>query len=316
MKNFVLEIFSEEIPPLLQQKAATGFYKIACDIFIEEGLEFDDKDLEIFVSSRRIGCFLKNIKTDHILPSIQKIGPRVDANDKAIQGFLKSQNLNDTSQLLKIENKGHQYFSYKIEERRIKSQDILQSSLNKILPRLVNIWPKLMRWNIEDKDCQPQWIRPIRNILCLLDKEVIDIEFFGLKSNNNTFIGIKNTPQKAESFDEYLNIMQKSNILINYNKRKNFIVSEIKAHCQDLDLKLIDGSESILFDEVTGLCESPQILIANIDKEFMDLPDEVLVLTLKSNQKYFCLQDQGSNLSSKFIFVIELTKLIKNVQRR
>ncbi len=305
MKSFLLEIFSEEIPPLLQKKAADDFLQIAKSIFTEENLSFKNDDLQTFITPRRLILYIKNLKTKQTLPATQKIGPKVDANDKAIQGFLKANNLNNVSQLIKINNKGHQYYAFDIKEKSIKTQQILQNSLNKILLKSVNIWPRLMRWNVEGFEYQPQWIRPIRNLLCLFDNEIVDIEFANLKSNNLTFLNCQKKAKQINDINSYFDLIKKQNIIIDFNQRCILIADMIKQKANELALETVNKANDNLFEEVAGLCESPQILVGDIEPQFMSLPQEILILTLKNNQKYFCLTDKRGNLSTKFIFVID-----------
>ncbi len=305
MKNFVLEIFCEEIPAKLQKRAAGDLHKLVCEVLLGDNLNFDQKNLQIFSSPKRFGFGILNLSNEQIIPATQKIGPKVDANIKAVDGFLKSLNLKDVSQLVKVENKGNQYYAFETSETKIETKDILRESILKILPKLVNIWPRLMKWNIDGSLNYGQWIRPIRNILCIFDQENLKIEFAGVKSSNKTFFGLKNEEELIDSASSYLKLIKKNNIILNFEERRSFLVESINSKAKELSLKTIDENQSSLFDEVTGLCEVPKVLVGEIDQQFMTLPDEILVLTLKVNQKYFCLKDKKNNLSQNFIFVID-----------
>lgn len=313
MSDFILEIFSEEIPALMQKSAAENLARIAAEVFAKNNFPLNNSDIKTFVSPRRLSLYIQDLKPVQTIPSVRKIGPRLTADQKAIDGFLKSVGLSDVSQLQKIENNGQPCYIYVTAESTIKTADIFKNSLPQILQKMTGAWPKLMRWDIENSKEQPQWIRPIRNILCLFGSEIIDVEFAGLKSNNITFTHYAHKVPKLEikNAADYKTALKENFVIVSHIERKEKILQQIRKITFSLGLDLIDDEEkSALFDEVTGLCEWPTAMLAQIDKKFMHLPDEALILTLKLNQRYFCLKQQNGSLASQFIFISNA--LIKN----
>ncbi len=307
MPNFILEIFSEEIPALMQKNAAENFTKIAFEILTKNNLLIHNSQINSFVTPCRLTLAINDLPEAQKIPLTRKIGPKINADKRAIEGFLKSNGLSDISQLEKLENVENPCYVYVKPESEIKTSEILKSSLLPILQKMTNAWPKLMKWDIAD-NFQPRWIRPIRNILCIFGSEVIDFEFAGLKSNNQTFAHYASTNHdkslEIKDAKNYEAILLDNFVIVDQVKRKNKIIEQIRKIQSELGLELIDNQEkSPLFDEVCGLCQWPTALLGSIDHKFMDLPDEALVLTLKLNQRYFCLKTSAGVLAPQFIFI-------------
>jgi glycyl-tRNA synthetase beta chain len=307
MTDFILEIFSEETPAVMQKAAAENLARIAAEIFAKNNLKFENSQLKILVSPKRLSLCLTGLEAGQKIPAVKRFGPKVGADLKAVEGFLRSVGLNLESQLEKVENNGALCYAYSKPASEINTSEIIKLSLPQILQKMVTSWPKLMRWDIaESSEEQPQWIRPIRNILCLFGTEIIAVEFAGLKSNNLTFghHSIKE-PLKIKDATNYQKTLKDNFVIVDQVERKKKILDQITKIKAELGLQTIDDLEkSALFDEITGLCEWPTALSASIDSRFMELPDEILVLTLKLNQKYICLKNSEDTLAPKFIFIV------------
>lgn len=305
MKHFILEIFSEELPPLCQENVALGFKKIIADELLQSQISSDELIIESYVSPKRLALLISNLKVVTIIPEQRRIGPKVSANEKSIKGFLRSNKIEDISQLKKITKKGEKYYVYDIEEQRVKTADLLKIILNKSLNKLPSLWPRLMKWNIENSHNNIQWARPVRNILCMIGNQIIDIEFAGLKSNDYTFYKIYDQKLKIDDAKNYKELLKNKDIIVDHNERRLEIFSQIKTTLLKENLTLIDQEGDKIFKEITGLCENPIILMGSIEESYMKIPDEILTLSLKSNQKYLCLKNIDGNLTSKFLFVAQ-----------
>ena len=339
MSDFILEILSEEIPAMMQKSAAENFTKIALEIFSKNNLSFipsgygnatqvaprvagnptpyvngtygnnlnlEQNQVKSFVTPRRLTLMVSGLKEVQIIPSTKRIGPKITADKKAVAGFLKSVGLQDESELEQVENNGATCFAFVSQPSQIKTAEVIKNSLPQILQKMTNSWPKLMRWDVEESLEQPKWIRPIRNILALFDAEIIDVEFAGLKSNNLTYGHFLKCREaiKISAAQDYQKMLTANFVILDGEKRKQKILKQVQKIKSDLALETIDDAEkSSLFDEINGLCEWPTAMVAQIDQKFMALPSEVLILTLKLNQKYLCLKDIGGNLAPKFIFI-------------
>jgi len=307
MHNFILEILSEEIPAMMQRNAVENLAKIANEVLAKNNLSFAQNQLKTYITPFRLVLEVQGLKQKQEVAPIRKIGPRIDADEKAINGFLKANNLSSVDQLEKIDNKGQPSFVYVKPASETKVADILRESSPQILQKMINTWPKLMKYDVEGSKNQAKWVRPIRNILALFGGEIISFEFAGLNSSDSTLVGNHaNIEFKLTSSEEYHQSLEKNSVILDQEKRKKLIISQVEKIKHDLALDLIDDVKSSLFDEVCGLCESPTALVGSIDERFLELPKEVLILTLKLNQRYFCLKTHAGDLAPKFVFVVNI----------
>ena len=302
MADFILEIFSEEIPATMQKNAQENLHKIVSDQLQKNHIQFDFKNLNCFVGPCRIGFILSEISLTQTTQSQKKIGPKIDANEKAISGFFKSLGLENIDQLQQIDG----YYCYEVKASEIKTAEIIKNSLPIILQKMQNSWPKLMRYNQGNNEALSKWIRPIRNILAIIDDEIIVFSFENLRSNNYTFTNYNlEKPLIIDHAKHYLEILEKNFIIIDHHKRKEIILNQIKTIKNNNKIELvIDDENSSLINEVVGLVENPEILIGKIDKSFLELPDEALILTLQNNQRYFCCRNLDGSLSDIFLFAV------------
>lgn len=300
MSEFLLEIFCEEIPAKMQKKAISDFEEIFCNFFTENNIKFDKNQINSFIAPNHMIFLAQNIDNFKIAPATERFGPKIDSNPKAIEGFLKSVKLKDISELeIKIKNDSEYYYA-KIAEEKIAIFDILEQNLPKLLKIMSLKWPKSMRWHGTDNN-QDFWIRPIRNILAIFDKNIIKFNFANVESNNSTLINNKRVEITDSS--SYQEKLQKENIIFNHNQRREKICNDIQEICKNQKINIIDNvDKNALIDEITGLTSSPNILLGKIDEEFMSLPPEILVLTIKNHQKYLCTKDKYGNLAPYFIF--------------
>jgi glycyl-tRNA synthetase beta chain len=309
MTSFLLEILSEEIPASMQKDAALNFAKITAEIFAKNNVEFDPGKIKSLVTPRRLALHVEDLKDLQQLPSVTKIGPKTDANPKAIEGFLRSAKLDKKEDLEIIEHNGASCYCFISKAQEIATKDLITNSIPSILTKMITIWPKLMRWDVADQNGslkQPRWIRPIRNILCLFGSEVVEFEFAAQKSNNLSYGNFlyNLSPIKINNADDYQEILRKNFVVIDQEERKNSIIKQIEEITKSLHLETIDNLDFGLIDEVCGLCENPTAIIGDIDKKFLELPPEILILTMKLNQKYFCLKSlESGQLAPKFIFI-------------
>ncbi|MBM3579656.1 MAG: glycine--tRNA ligase subunit beta, partial [Alphaproteobacteria bacterium] len=293
MSDFLLEIFSEEIPAKMQKAASENFLQIAKESLSKNGLVFDELQIKVFVTPRRLVLYIYRLNHVQKMSAVKRVGPKISADQKAIEGFARSAGVKVTQ----LEESDGAYVFMR-PESEIKTSEIIQKSLPQLLQKMTVAWPKLMRWN----DGGARWIRPVRNIACLLGDELIECEFAGLQSNKLTF-GRTSKPLPIPNAAHYEEILKDENIVLNQDLRRQKLMEQVHKIKFNLDLELVDDEKSALFDEIIGLCEWPVALVGSIEERFLNLPDEALILTLRNNQKYLCLKDKKGVLASKFIFV-------------
>lgn len=301
--DFFLEIYTEEIPAKMQKKASEDLAQIANDTFKKNGLEIDKDTIKSYITPLRQALYITGLKSTIEIAEISKFGPQITANEKAVEGFLKSNGLDSVKQLEQAVNKGKKCYLYKQPKTEVKTAQILEKSIPEALNKMVNSWPKLMRWDLEGSSTQPKWIRPIRSITAVFSTHIINFEFAGLKSDNITF-GLDKKEITITRAIDYIDFLSKNNVILDQEKRKAQIVSQVNNLINESGLESFDDPEtSNLFNEITYLCEYPTALMASIDERFLELPKEVLLLTLKNNQRYICLKNKDGSFANKFIFV-------------
>jgi len=301
MTDFVLEVFSEEIPARMHKNAVENFHKIALEIFTKNNLAFEDSALKTFISPRRLVLMISGLKSEQIQLSQKKIGPKVDANPKAIDGFLKSTGQKNLQDLEIVDG----FYVFNSPQNIIKTAEILKNCAPAILKKMQTTWPKIMRYDVENVEDQVKWVRPIRSILALLGHEIIDFEFNFIRANNTSFdrnyctIEVKNC-------SDYFHFLDKNNLTVDHQARRQNIIQQLHQITHKLHFNIPENFvESTFLDEIVGMCESPTVLVGAIDDRFLELPHEALNLTLKSNQKYICGTDLDGKFSPKFLFICD-----------
>ena len=311
MTDFVLEIFSEEIPARMQKNSAENFLKIAQEVLAKNNLNFDEDSIKVFISPRRLALILKNLDAEQIQATQKKIGPKLGSDTRAIEGFLKANGQNKIEELQVVDG----FYVFNKPELAMKTVDIIASSLPTIMQKMQNSWQKLMRYDVDNGNSQAKWVRPIRGIVAIFDEQIVDFNFAFIRAKNITFD--KNNNQiLINCAKDYENILQKNNIVVDQHKRKQKIIQKIHKITHENYLKLPENFEKSSFlEELVGLCESPEVLVGEIDNKFLELPDEALTLTLQSNQKYICCKDFDGKFSSKFLFVCDCEINESNIQK-
>lgn len=295
MAEFLLEIFSEEIPARMQEKASADLKLLICDKLKEATLEFGH--VATYVTARRLTVHIEELATLQADLSQERRGPRADAPEKAIEGFLKGAGLTRDQLVERTDKKGTFLYAV-IEQKGRSAKDIIAEFMPEIIKNFP--WPKSQRW----ADGSLRWVRPIHNILCLLDGAVVDFAVADdLKSSNATRGHRFMAPDQiiVTSFDDYQQKLTAAFVMINRKERIEKIEKDALNLAKDADLSLVD--DQVLLGEVAGLAEYPVVLMGAFDKEFLDVPPEALTSAMRTHQKYFSLKDNKGKLSNKFIFV-------------
>ncbi len=295
MSEFFLEVFTEEIPAKLQSSARNNLLKLFRDFFESESIETHGKE-KTYSTPNRLIIYFDKIKKDIIKKAEEIRGPKTEAPDIAIEGFIKSNNLKKKDIFKKKTDKGEFYF-FKKPKIKLKTHDILEKNIPNILNSIS--WNKSMKWG----QYQLYWGRPLKSILAVLDGKTLKFKYHHLNSSNTTYID-KNLEEKTKSFksfSEYQSYFKKLKIKIDNNLREKFIYEELKKISLRKNLKIeIDKN---LLKEVNDLVEKPKILFCSFDKKFLLIPEEIIILTMKYHQKYFPILDNNGKLTNNFFVV-------------
>ncbi|WP_343565024.1 glycine--tRNA ligase subunit beta [Kiloniella sp. b19] len=304
MADFFLELHCEEIPARMQHKAADDLARLVTERLKEAGLEHGA--VENLFTPRRMALSVLGLPDRQ--PDVRKEnkGPKVGAPEKALEGFMRANGLNDISEATVQETpKGQFYFVVEDIAGRPTADvlpDVIVSALN-AFP-----WPKSMKWGHNTQ----RWVRPLHSIVALLDGQVLQGAFelgdrtleFGNSTKGLRFPKAGQiSPETIEvsGLEDYCSKMAEANIMVDAAEREAFIVDEAAKLCaaEGLSLKEDKG----LLREVTGLVERPVVMIGTIEDSFMELPDEVLSTSMREHQKYFSTLRADGSLANRFVFV-------------
>ncbi len=297
MSELFLELFSEEMPSGLQKHAREGIQKLFTESFDKLNINF--KSNKSYSTPKRLVFFFEEITEKIEKKGITIKGPKVDSPKSALEGFIKSNNLDRTEVFEQSLDKGRFFFA-KINPKII----LVKKELAKIIPDILNkySWKKSMRW----ADHSLIWGRPLKSILALFDNQVIQFSFHHLVSNNLTFSDeiMEEGQKKIKDFRSYLKLLDSKKIILDQNLRKQLIVKQIDKVCKVRKLKKKLNEK--LLDEVVDLVEKPNVLLGKFDKSFLNIPKEILITSMQQHQKYFPLFNQEDNLTNFFIIVTNL----------
>ncbi|MBT3359369.1 MAG: glycine--tRNA ligase subunit beta [Rhodospirillales bacterium] len=296
MAELLLELFSEEIPARMQARAADDLKRLVTAGLKDSGLEF--KKAEAYVTPRRLTLVVDGLPLAQPDVKDERKGPRVGSPEKAIEGFLKAAGLSNLDECETREDPKKGAFYVAVIER--KGQAAAQA-----LPEIVSAamtalpWPKSMRWG----DYGVRWVRPLHSILCLFDGASVPVEFNHVKAGSSTFGHRFLAPDeiKVSGFADYETKLRAAKVMLDPAERREVILAEAEKLAKDAGLQL--KADKGLLAEVAGLVEWPVVRVGAIDEAFMDLPSEVLALSMRAHQKYFSTLDADGNLAPRFIFV-------------
>ena len=298
MSEFFLELFSEEIPANLQSNARKELKEIFQKFLDENDITINSK-VKSFSTPNRLVLYIDKIPKEIEKKSLEIRGPSVNSPDMALQGFLKSNQINKSQVYKKTTNKG-EFFFFKKPSVKISTYELFRDNIKKLLIKIS--WKKSMRWG----EYNLYWGRPLKSILAVFDKTILDFNLDHLQSSNKTFVD-KNLEEDLKKFTEFKNyekFFKLNNIIIDQELRKDFIRKEIIKAEKKSKFK-VNLNEKLL-NEVTNLVEKPKILVCEFDKRFLNIPSEILVTTMQTHQKYFSTIDNKANLTNNFVVVADI----------
>ena len=294
MSEFLLELYSEEIPPLLQINAR----KELKELFKKE-LDSSDvkyKSISGYSSPTRLTILIKDIPKKIKISGKEIRGPKVGVLDDILNRFINSHNVSKKEVFEKESEKGRFYF-IKTQPKEILTSDLLiGATLNSIAALS---WQKSMKWS----DNNLLWGRPLRAILTIFNKKCLSFKYAHLKSSDTVIVeqNLVTKNKKVQNFIEYQKFLKTNDIVLDQEERKKKILKRFEVICKNKNYK--ENFNTRLLEEVINIVENPNVLIIDFKKEYLKMPSEIIISTLQNHQRYFPLFNHNEKLTNYFLVV-------------
>lgn len=301
MADLLLELFSEEIPARMQARAEADL-KSALTQGLKTAGVMGNK-VAAMSGPRRLAVVVEGLPERSADVDEERKGPKVGAPEQAVAGFLRGAGLNDISEAeVRTDPKKGDFY---VAVRKISGRPTADI-VAELVPEIVKgfHWPKSMRWGTGDL----RWVRPLQRILCVLDGAVVPFEVGGVESGNLTegHRVMGRGPFTVTGLDSYVSQLGgEGHVRLTRDDRKDMIATEAARVCREAGLELVDDIG--LLEEVTGLAEWPVVILGDMDPAFLELPPEVIKLSMRTHQKYFAVRDpKTGELAPKFVVVANI----------
>ena len=294
MSEFFIELFSEEIPAGLQRNSRNVLLENFQNLFEEKKILF--KKSSSFSTPNRLIILFEGLSKEITQKAEEIKGPNVNAPDKAVEGFLRSNQIDKKDLFIKKIEKGEFYF-FKKPTNKTNTIDLLQEYTPLILDKLQ--WKKSMIWG----NYNLSWARPLKSILAVFGNKSLDFKFHHLISSNTTFTDKEFEDKKKifKTFKSYKDFFNQSGIIIDHVLRKDFIIKKIEKISSKNNF-IVEPNNKLL-DEVTDIVEQPNIIVCKFDQKFLNIPKEILIITMQYHQKYFPTFDKKGKITNEFLVV-------------
>ena len=293
MTDFLLELRSEEIPARMQGKAKEDLARLFTDALAKAGLAAES--VETFATPRRLALIAKGLPLATEAVSEETKGPKVGAPPQAMEGFLRKTGLTQ-DQL--VERDGV-YFAV-VEKAGRNTADVLAEAIPAIIRAFP--WPKSQRWGAASVSTESlRWVRPLQGIVALLGDDVVPCEIDGIVSGAAT-MGHRfhsSGPITIGNADDYVEKLRACQVIVHFSERCAIIRDGAKAAAEAAGLTLVEDEG--LVAENAGLTEWPVPMLGRFDPAFLEVPEEVIQLTARVNQKYFVCHDANGKLANAFV---------------
>jgi glycyl-tRNA synthetase beta chain len=325
--NLLVELFVEELPPKALNKLGVAFSGVLAEQLQLQGLAAADAVVTAFASPRRLAAHVTSVAAQAADKAVQQklmpVAVGLDAAGNATPALLKKlqalgadlSNPAATVAALKRAPDGKaEALFYDNVVQGASLQAGLQKALEEALAKLPI--PKVMQYQLET-DCElPGWssvnfVRPAHSLIALHGSAVVPVKALGLTAGNSTQghrFEAKVSPVVLAHADQYAETLQSDgSVIASFAERRAEIVRQLQAAAAKVGGGCQPIEDDALLDEVTALVERPNVLTCQFEKEFLDVPQECLILTMKANQKYFPLIDASGKLTNRFLVVSNIT---------
>ena len=299
MSNFFLEIYGEEIPSYYQSWLEQNLSKQITTLLRSKKINFST--FSTYSTSRRVIILSNSLDEFSDKDEINIRGPRTSANKTSISGFLKSNNLRGISDLSRVIIKDKEYYLYKKIIQRKKTIEILKTGLPQIFSTLN--WKKSMRWG----DYEERWIRPIKNIICMMENRVIPFQFAGVKTGSSSLGNYyhSNKKIKFENTKKYFKQLEENNVIISRLKRIESIKSQIKKFCKKKKIEFEYNFHQL--EKIANSVEYPNVFFGRFEKSFFKMPEFLAKCIISEKQDFFHFTGLHGKLANFFCFVSNIS---------
>ncbi len=326
-QNLLVELFVEELPPKVLHKLGAAFAGVLGEQLKAQGLATEEAVVTAFASPRRLAAHVTGVLAQAVDKAVQqKLMPvtvGLDAAGNASPALLKKlqalgADVSDPAAAVAAlkrapDGKAEALF-YDSLVKGASLQAGLQKALDEALAKLPI--PKVMQYQLET-DCElPGWssvnfVRPAHSLIALHGSAVVPVKALGLTAGNSTQghrFEAKVSPVVLSHADQYDEVLKRDgSVIASFAERRAEIVRQLHAAAAQVGGGARPIEDDALLDEVTALVERPNVLTCQFEKEFLDVPQECLILTMKANQKYFPLIDASGKLTNQFLVVSNIT---------
>ncbi|WP_339863268.1 glycine--tRNA ligase subunit beta, partial [Thalassospira alkalitolerans] len=305
MAELLLELFSEEIPARMQARASDDLTKLVTAGLKAADLGFDH--VEALVTPRRLTLIIDGLPEKQPDLREERRGPRADAPEKAIAGFLGGNSVT-LEQCEKRETPKGVFLFAIVEQKGRASAEVIKDIVEDAMAKLP--WPKSMRW----ADQKVRWVRQLDRILCLFNGKVIPVSYGPVTAGNITSGHRFLAPAtfSVASAREYKAKLAFAKVMLDREERKKVILNGARKLAEAEGFKLLEDNG--LLEEVCGLVEWPVPVMGKVDDQFMDIPREVLETSMREHQKYFVVEDKTGKLAARFITISNMVTMDNNAQ--
>ena len=301
MPDLLIELFSEEIPARMQARAADDLKKLVTNGLVEAGLTY--AGAVAFSTPRRLTLAIEGVLANSPTLREERKGPRVDAPEQAIEGFLRGAGLTRDQLEERDAGKARVFFAV-IQKPGRPAAEIVAEVLEGAVRNFP--WPKSMRWGTGSL----RWVRPLQSILCILTTEagaeVVPMSVEGITAGNTTeghrFMGKGRFA--VASFEDYAAKLKQNRVILDPAERADAIWAEATSQAFANGLEVVEDAG--LLAEVAGLVEWPVVLMGAIDQAFLGLPAEVLQTSMREHQKFFSVRNPKTGRIERFVTVANI----------
>ena len=293
MTDFLLELRCEEIPARMQLKASEDLARLFAEELAKAGLA--PTSIDNFVTPRRLALIARNLPLETAAVSEEFKGPRTSAPAQALEGFLRKTGLTQDQ----LEDRDGVWFATVNKPGRATAEVLAEA-----VPAVVRAfpWPKSMRWGTASQTTESlRWVRPLQGIVAILGEDLVDIEIEGVRSGYATLGHRFHHPGEITigGAHDYVEKLRACHVIVSHQERQSIIEAKANEAAAAKGYTVIEDKG--LIAENAGLTEFPVPLLGDFDPAFLEVPPEVIQLTLRINQKYFVLRDASGKLAPAFI---------------